>query len=253
MPSSGPVSAPPRDSAAAASWRHDGLRLHDDRGIVAATLDLAAAASGICLAGGRDGETDVLLGIALGGRAGLTDHWIRGGDVTAVYESEDDRRLRTLAMWRLIAATVGTQAWVLVLSAQTSLLQTMANVGVVSRVRGDLEMHAAAGSGRLEFGPADSGVTTTAVLVRLPAPAGGFRDASRSLLLAVHPEDRGLLTATASGGRVDIDCRLFPATLEKGVLLRSRMLAVVGPTADHAGWAAEMLAAFTASPPLLST
>jgi hypothetical protein len=253
MPSSGPASSPLRDSAVAASWRCDGLRLHDDRGTVAATLDLDAAASGIRLAGCQAAETDALLGIDLGGQARLTDHWIRGGDVTAVYESDDDRRLRTLAMWRLISATAGTQAWVLVLSAQTSLLETMANVGVVSRVRGDLAMHAASGAGRSEFLPGGNGATTTAVLVRLPASAAGPHDALRSLLVAVHPEDRGLLTATASAGRVDIGCRLFPTPLEKGVLLRSRVLAAVGPGANDAAWAAEMLEAFAASPPLLST
>ena len=251
MPSSGPASSPPRDSAAAA-WRCDGLHLHDDRA-AAATLDLDAAASGIRLVGCQAAETDALLGIDLGGRARLTDHWIRGGDVTAVYESDDDRRLRTLAMWRLISAPAGTQAWVLVLSAQTSLLETMADVGVVSRVRGDLDMHAANGAGRLEFVPGGTGATSTAVLVRLPASAAGLQDTLRSLLVAVHPEDRGRLTATASAGRVDIGCRLFPTPLEKGVLLRSRVLAAVGPRANDTAWAAEMMKEFAASPPLLST
>lgn len=253
MPAAGPASSAVRDPGTVAAWRRDGRQLHDDRGAGTATLDLDAPARGIRLAGGAGHEPAVLLGLDLGGRPQLADHWLRGGDVTAVYESDDDRRLRTLAMWRLQPSGAGTQAWVLVLSAQTSLLETMAEVGVVSRVHGDLVLHAAGGEGRRDFVAGATGGTTAAVLVRLPAEEVSRRDGQRSLLVAVHPEDRGQLTTALSAGLVDIGCRLFPTPLEKGVLLRSRMLAAVGPTANDVAWASELSAEFAASPPLLST
>jgi len=253
MASSSPLPPPAASPAAAAAWRRAGHHLHDDRGPAVATLDLDSPSLGICLAGRAAGEPAMLLGLALGGAPHLVDHWIRGGDVTAVYESNDTRQLRTLAMWRLQPASAGRQAWVLVLSAQTALLETMADVSVVSRVHGDLVLHAAGGEGRRDFVAGATGGTTAALLVRLPAEDVSRRDGQRSLLLAVHPEDRGELTASASAGLFDIGCRLFPTPLEKGVLLRSRMLAAVGPTADDTTWAAEIVEEFAASPPLLST
>jgi hypothetical protein len=252
MASSSPLASTAPSAAAATAWRRDGRQLHDDRGTGTATLDLDAPARGIRLAGGASHEPAVLLGLDLGGRPQLADHWIRGGDVTAVYESDDDRRLRTLAMWRLQPAPAGGQAWVLVLSAQTALLETMANVGVVSRVRGDLVADAA-GKSRHDVGAGGTGAATTAVLVRLSAAETRSPGTLRSLLVAIHPEDRGQLTASVSAGLVDIGCRLFPTPLEKGVLLRSRVLAAVGPRTDDIAWATEIGAEFAASPPLLST
>jgi hypothetical protein len=252
MPSSGSASSPPCESAVAA-WRSDGHHLHDDRGTVAAVLDLDTPAHGVSLVSRRAAPADNLLGLDLGGRPQRADHWIRGGDVTAVYESEDDRSLRTLAMWRLISSPAGTQAWELVLSAQTSLLETRANVGVVSRVRGDLVLSAAGGDGRCEFAAGDLAATTTAVLVRLPAMEEEPLAPLQSLLVAMHPEDRGRMSAASSAGVVEIGCRLFPTPLEKGVLLRSRVLAAVGPRANEVAWATEIANTFAASPPLLST
>ena len=46
---------------------------------------------------------------------------------------------------------------------------------------------------------------------------------------------------------------LFASAIEKGVLLRGRVLAAVGPHDLDEGWASSLLAAFVASPPPLTT
>jgi putative heme iron utilization protein len=55
------------------------------------------------------------------------------------------------------------------------------------------------------------------------------------------------------GSRTTISCWLFSSAVEKGVLLRSRVLAAIGPTANDTAWAAALAAAFAHSPPILTT
>jgi hypothetical protein len=61
------------------------------------------------------------------------------------------------------------------------------------------------------------------------------------------------LTIRRDGKRSVVECWLFSTALEKGVLLRSRVLAAIGPAADATLWAADLAASFAASPPMLTT
>lgn len=208
-----------------------------------ARLDLAAPLAGLVVGGA--GAADHLLGVDLRGPAcPPADHWGRGADLTAVYEPDDVRRLRATAMWRLHPAAVA--AWELVVSAQTSLLHADATLAVVSDVACDAAWWATAADGRW---------TPLGEPRRLPAAAVAVlaRRATTAAVIAVHPQDpRGIAVATA-GGRARIECAIFPAAIEKGVILRSRVLAAVGPAADADRWAADLCAAFAASPPFLDT
>lgn len=209
----------------------------------AVRLDLARPVEGlrIPLDGGRH---DHLLGVEL---SSLADHWVRGADVAAVYEPSDPRHLRSTVLWRAHARDAGVAAWELIASAQTSLLETDVAVAVHSECAADTLAWSSADLPprwrALDFGhplPKEA----TAVLVRR---------AGSSCLVAVHPHDARRVDVAHRDGRIAIDCRLFASALEKGVLLRSRVLAAVGPARDDESWAGPLLAAFAASPPPLTT
>jgi hypothetical protein len=228
--SSSPVAAPTQ------AWMLAGLVADDGRG----RLDLAAPTTGLALAG-----DDRVLGLDLRSppaAARLVDHWARGDDVVGVYEPADPRRLRATALWRSLVADRG---WELVVAAQTALVESDSALAVTC----DLA------EGRIAWGRA------TATDVRwqplgetaLPREASCLlvRRAADAVLVAVHPADVRRILVAIEAGRVRITCWLFTAALEKGVLLKSRVLAAVGPAADTA-WADRLVIGLAASPPPLS-
>jgi hypothetical protein len=232
----------PAPTAAAPGWSLAGLvASRAER-----RLDLAAPASG--LGETRPVEADRLLGLDLRsprGEAGLVDHWVRGDDLVAVYEPADPRRLRATAVWRPLPAPA--TGWELVASAQTSLVESDSAVAVTASLAGEeLLWSQGAAAGPAVWRPLDGPTCppeATCLLVQRAADA---------VLLAVHPADARQIVISRAGPRVRVDCWLFSTALEKGVLLRSRVLAAIGPAADTA-WADAILAAFAASPPPLTT
>lgn len=196
-----------------------------------ASIDLDRPTDGIAIAS-RAADADHLLGIDLRSAARLAERWARGTDVTAVYETTDARRLRATAMWRLDSAAPAlpreVAVWELVISAQTSLLESDSSLAVVSHVAAT------------EFVPVGAG----GVLAR--------RGDGTSALVLVHPDDLKKVSSEHRAGRGTISCWLFSAAVEKGVLLRSRVLAAIGPTAGDTNWAAAIAETFAASPPMLT-
>lgn len=233
-------------ATATAPWTLAGTVATGRAATTAARLDLAAPASGLVVAGA--GDPDHLLGIDLHAPAGPpAEHWVRGADLTAVYEPPDPRRLRATAMWRARPAAVA--AWELVVSAQTSLLHADAALAVVSDVACD---------GASWAGPATTGACRWAPLTStgpLPPEAACVlvQSGATAVIVAVHPQDARRIAATLTRGRAWVACDFFPTAIEKGVILRSRMLAAVGPAAGAESWAADLCAAFAASPPFLDT
>ena len=69
----------------------------------------------------------------------------------------------------------------------------------------------------------------------------------------LHAHEVPVIEARAAHGRITISCPLFAPRLEKGVLLRSRVLAAQGPAAGDEAWAADAVTAFAALPPMLTT
>lgn len=248
MPPAAPSHAvSPQGSRPAHGWLADGHRITDGRPSVVAMIDLDRPGDGIAVRAAAAADAHRLLGLDLRAAAHLADHWVRGGDVTAVYESNDARRLRATAMWRQHPATPPVRAWELVVSAQTSLLESDPLLAVVADAAAeDLRW----GTVR---GPAihwhDAVTEEATCLLLSPArPAAGA-----SMLLAAHPTDAGRFDVARREGRMHVACWLFPTTLEKGVLLRSRVLAAVGPATAATDWASPLTAAFAASPPMLTT
>lgn len=206
-------------------------------------LELAEPSAGLRIRR-ADGRADCLLGVDL---SDLADHWARGRDVAAVYEPTDPRRLRSTVMWRTHPRDGGVTAWEVIASAQTSLLETDVTVAVHSEIEAD----------ELVWSTADLPPRWRPLAAGHPLPKDGSavlaRRAGSTCLVAVHPADARQVDVTSGGGRCVIDCRLFGSALEKGVLLRSRVLAALGPSHDDEAWANRLLAAFAASPPPLAT
>lgn len=220
----------------------DWCRTPDGR---SARVDPAAPLRGVEL-DGPSGH-DRLLGLQFdGGEAPpVTDRWVRGQDLTVVCEPADGRLLRATLMWRRRVEPGGIDAWEAIVSAQTARLDCDATLSVVSELRASqLLVTGVASSWTTSAGgkPLESGIT--AVLARRPAT---------SVLIAVHPVDLRRIDAELSDSTARIDCRLFAAALEKGVLLRSRVLAAIGPRTGDDAWAAAAVAAFAASPAPLTT
>lgn len=235
----------PAPPVAAAHWSLDGrIATTPDGG----RLDLDAPGGGLALAAGRDR----ILGVDLRTACGPSEHWLRGPDLIAVYEPADPRRLRATAMWRLLPATAAPPAvaWELTLSAQTSLVQSDAVLCAVSDV-GCLELLSRAATGRWAAVPPDGQPSedATCLLVRRPAAAA---DSPTTLLVAVHPADARRIAVRRRDGRVEVACWLFSTAIEKGVLMRGRVLAAVGPTHGDEAWAERAVAMFASSPPPLT-
>ena len=229
-----PASRGPAESA----WTLAGGRAEDRAGGV--VLDLSAPAAGLVTPTGNR-----WLGFDVGVGRPPVDAWVRGDDVTAVWEPADDRGLRATGLWRCHGALDGVVAWELVASATTRLLHADATLAVTSDVAANDILSAAWQAGT----PATfaSGTPTDHGLVLLRLTKG------RSLLLALHPSDQQTVTVALEHGRARVGCWLFPTGVEKGVLLRSRVIAALGPTVDDTVWATRLAGRFAASPPALST
>jgi len=253
MPSPAPLQSSPSHSTSAtratAAWLATGHRMTNAGSVISAAIDLDQPRQGITLAGESVSSASTLLGLDLRSECRLTDQWVRGDDVTAVYESADARHLRTTAMWRLHSSDTAIRAWELIVSAQTSLLQSDSVLAVVSEIEATDILWGTCNNGAVQWHTAES-PDATCVLIRRDATDVS---SGTSVLVAAHPGDARRMTVRRDGTRVVVECWLFSTELEKGVLLRSRVLAAVGRTADATRWAGDLAAKFAASPPMLTT
>jgi len=251
MPSAS--SGPHRDAGHRSSaWRIRGGRAEatvragfpaGPAGLVA--IDLAAPAGGLVTVAG-----DHLLGVDIGAEHAPRDAWVRGDDLVATWESGDERELVTTALWRRdgapgLVVDAGIDAFVIVASATTRLLQADSTLAVTSSLAAETVLSARwegsrPGRPTEKIDPRD-GIH----LVR--------RGDGRSVLIAIHPADHQASTIVRAGDRVRIACWLFAAGVEKGVLLRSRVLAAVGPAEGDLEWTRALAARFADLPPELST
>jgi len=252
MPSPAPLQSSPEASssatAATAAWLATGHRMTDAGSVTTAAIDLDQPRQGITLTGEGVSSASTLLGLDLRSECRLADHWLRGDDVTAVYESVDARHLRTTAMWRLHSSAGATRAWELIASAQTSLLQSDSVLAVVSEIDASDILWGTCRDGAVTWQSNPSPEATCVLLTH-----SSTHDSRTSVLVAAHPGDARRVSAVQHGRRTSVECWLFSTALEKGVLLRSRVLAAIGPTATATQWAGDLASAFAASPPLLTT
>jgi hypothetical protein len=238
-------------SPLAAAWSLATERASCTAGGMSSVIDLAVPQSGLAVVRPGAAEPDRLLGVELDPACACADAWCRGSDVTAMYETRDGGRLRATAMWRAqpawLDATVGAWCREVIVSAQTALLESMPQISVSADVAGDSVVPVAYRAGRLEFS-----------LTRDQEPHGFLVSGPGDLAVVflVHPVDARGATARADAGRVHIAARLFPTAVEKGVLLRSRVIAAIGPARDATApgsWLPTLATAFATSPPVLTT
>lgn len=252
-----PPAQPTSPAANLPGWRATGRRLADTRSAIPVSLDLDQPRQGICIEASGAAAPDGLLALDLRSEYRLADHWLRGDDVTAVYELAGKpagelaaaHHLRTTAMWRLHPAASGTSAWQLIVSSQTSQLQCDASLVVSSEIAGTDILWGICLDGGVHW-QLDPSPKANCLLLR----RGGSSSADGgSVLVAAHPGECRRVSARQECGRTTVECSLFSPALEKGVLLRSRMLAAIGPATDDTEWAGQLAAAFAASPPMLTT
>ena len=214
-------------------------------------LNLADAPTGLIV-----NEGVHLLGLRLPAGCRPVEAWPRGADLTAVYEPTDDRQLRITAMWRrglTIPGSPAIRSWQMVLSSQTSLLTSAAELSVLSTIRGvhaTVEGHWAGEA--VAWEPRGQQMATC-LRVRYRTTTGH----AGVVMIAIHPDDPGAIDQRPlEDGTLQVCCRLFPSDVEKGVLLRSRVLVAVGPddTARQAegDWSLALLRRFADSPPVLT-
>lgn len=209
------------------------------------TIDLTDPAAGLALGASEDR----LLGIdlAAGDRLTPSDTWLRGDDLVAVYDLDDRRQVRASAMWRWLAGPPA--AWEVVVSASTSLLESDPRVAVICDV----------GEGPVAWGKRSAGGVVWMPLVDddmvLPPEAAGLLVArpTGTVIMAVHPIDAPRIQLIRVGGRLRIACQLFASTLEKGVLLRSRVRAAIAADATARAQAAAIMESLAAAPPPLTS
>lgn len=214
-------------------------------------LNLTDASTGLIVDEGVQ-----VLGLRLPAGCGPVEAWARGADLTAVYEPSDERQLRITAMWRLGPASPATSDirwWQMVLSSQTSLLTSSAELAVLSTIRGEHATVAGRWTGETVAWEGPSEQAATCLQVNSRTTEGR----TRSVVIAIHPDDPGAIDQHAlEDGSLQVCCRLFPSNVEKGVLLRSRILVALGPDAppqQAAGdWSANLLRQFAWSPPVLT-
>lgn len=200
-----------------------------------------------------------LLGVDLGpaGNTAPADCYVRGADLVVAYANAPRPELRTEIYWRSVAqpAAGALAAIELLASVQTSLLDSQPAIEVRSQLPdADVWTLEANQSARriLPAAPGASQITTAGChLFRLA-------DAELSYAQMVHPADLepARLSRVALGDSRPAGWQLchplFASRLEKGVILRARVLGALLPRESDEALARAIYAAFAAETPPLT-
>lgn len=242
---------PPMSAPSEAAWHRSGHSVEMLPAMVPGEagrprVDLAVPSAGLVM---PDGDT--MLGLDLGRDGEACDAWIRGRDVTACWETGDDRDLRVTATWRVhrsggdLDPPPGVAVWELIASATSRRLHADATLTVTSAVAAREVLAAPLDAGGAGAFSSLGEPHQSLVVIR--------RGGGTSVAIVIHPADRQAAIVSTTAGRAMIRCPLFVSGVEKGVLLRSRVLAAEGPTDGDLRWAASLAERFAALPPELAT
>ena len=257
-------------SASEDNLRANGLGWTHKFGSLTTQLDLEEPGSGIFI---NSGDSLVsILGICLPKQAlAFSDGWVRGSDATGVYTINDARELKISGLWRL------QDTWVpkkdrdnsitaeLILSSETlreksdgalavecSFLATSARTGSWSTSSFHWEQDSL---GPSEYWSQKTGQTVTVqgFIFQLPGCEHTLALFTRSD--EIHHTTMTSIPAAGSDGPVAykhvLKSYFFPTIIEKGVLHRGRIVAVLGPSQSEKDWCAAAAKAFAHQPPLL--
>jgi hypothetical protein len=245
-------------------WRVEGYKAHLALPALSASIDLFNPAQGLAnlTLSGAPIEGQVLQ-VALPSRAAEAvppiEHYTRGGDLVATYSENGAWPFRAQLYWRTAShrGERATAAVELVASVQTHLLDSRAALGTHSEVAAR-EVFRLCGAPRARFEPVVAREANR--LEPSAAPACFLFRLNESLSYAemVHPVDfQGATISLAARAPRDLQVRLshelFVSPLEKGVILRARVLALFLARDDDMRVAAEHYAIFSAAEPPLTT
>jgi hypothetical protein len=184
----------------------------------------------------------------------VVDEYVRGGDLVATYADCPARELRSQIYWRASShRTEGAIAAIeLVISVQTSLLDSSPRLATRSTLNADEAycVSSADNASQIEGG------MSSCYLYRLAATPFSYAEMvhpaqSRESTVEV-PANAGASDDAAST-RLELRQQLFPERLEKGVILRARILGLFLDRQGDSEAAARHYAAFLAAEPPLTT
>jgi hypothetical protein len=189
----------------------------------------------------------------------VQDAYTRASDLVVTFADTSQWQLRSQVYWRLSEFLPATAAGVeLIVSLQTSLLDAPADISTLSRVASDEIFYLP--NGQHEFRELVRSAQPQRLNSSHALGCFVFRLASANVSYAefVHPIDyRETLLEAVPDLRVDDPatlCRhkLFERRLEKGVILRSRVMGLFLPQDDDLRLARKCYQVFAASEPVLT-
>ena len=239
-------------------------------GSLTTQLDLEEPSSGISIKS-RDSLISIL-GICLPKQAlAFSDGWVQGNDATGVYAINDARQLKTSGLWRLQGTWVPKKdrdnsiTAELILSSETlreksdgslavkcSFLATSSRTGSLSSNSFRWEQDSLRASGYWSHNTGQT-VTVQSFVFQLPGLEHTLALFTRSD--EIHHTKMTSTPAAGSDGPAAykhvLKSYFFPTIIEKGVLHRGRIVAVLGPSQSEKDWCAAAAKAFAHQPPLL--
>ncbi len=239
-------------------------------GSLTAQLNLEKPGDGISLKSGNTSNS--ILGICLPQQAlAMNDGWVRGNDATGVYSMNDARQLQTSGLWRLQGTWCPTKdienslTAELILSSETLREKSDGSLAVQCVFQAGTAQTGRWCTNSFHWEPetlrtcaywSKSNSQTVAVqcfAFQLP----GFEhtlavftrsdEIHHSVMTSTPAEE----SHTPDTHKYVLKSYFFPTIIEKGVLHRGRIVAVVGPSQTEKDWCTAAANAFAHQPPLL--
>lgn len=245
----------------ASPWSLDASQAQLELGPLAAFVDLPDPARGI-----QEIRLDAakiranLLGVLLGQKGGASpvEAYVRGRDFVATYPPVAGRAMRIQIYWRCHSAA-NRLALELQVSVQTDELGIATPVIVASQLEA-VEAWRLTDPAVGQFAPLSLAAARQqllpndgpgCLLLRLPAAPWSYAEMIHA---ADFQQDSVAFAASSSGARLaSIEHRLFPGTLEKGVILRARLRGVFLHASEAAVETAKDYSSFLRGPLPLTT
>jgi hypothetical protein len=243
------------------SWQ---LREHQASltlGALSGAVDLRAPGEGLMLR--LHGEALTVLGVELptltdAQAASALEAWVRGSDLVATYSERDNRSTRGQVYLRAsnyLYAGSEYPSIELITSAQTSLLDSDPTLKVRSRIpaREILRLADIEHSRVSPIEPNDRELCFVAAPEEIACFVFRLNGGQSSYIEMVHPADfNQSVLRRFPDGETQLSHRLFSGRLEKGVILRSRIRALLVPSENDAALAGACYVDFAASEPVLT-
>lgn len=214
-------------------WQLDGTQARLESPQLRCELDLACPASGLQAIGATLESTQIscaagtsIMQLTLPSKATLlADAYVRGNDLVATYGESADHPCRTQVYWRVEceADLFGIQ---LIVSVQTSILDAVPSLTVATQFPGPARL-----------------IAEGTAIVPLP----------ESNVCYVEVADGSNVESTIVHNSSQIMHKLFPGSLEKGVIRRARILGCFLPACSAERTARTLHDRFILSTPPLTT